>query len=270
VSEVKTSSEALVRRLFEHHNQGPESFVAELDRFYDPEIEWTPVVVGGLEGKTYRGYDGMRRYYADREEAFGSGRIEVLSCDAVADDVLVVEILSSGVGRGSGVPMEHTLWSVSWLRDGRVYRQQVFTSRAQALEAARSRNEALVRRLVALHNQDPERVLASLEEYFDPEVVWTPVTVGGLEAGTYHGYDGMRRYYADRGDAFGQGQVQLLGCETVGDDVLVAHVVDLGVGRSSGVALEQELWSAVWLRDERVLRWQAFRSRAEAMEAASA
>jgi ketosteroid isomerase-like protein len=138
VSEVKTSSEALVRRLFEHHNQGPESFVAELDRFYDPEIEWTPVVVGGLEGKTYRGYDGMRRYYADRDEAFASGRIEVLSCDAVADDVLVVEILSSGVGRVSRLPVDHTLWSVSWLRDGRVFRQQVFTTRAHALEAARA------------------------------------------------------------------------------------------------------------------------------------
>jgi hypothetical protein len=133
-----------------------------------------------------------------------------------------------------------------------------------------SRNEELVRRMCALHNQDPEKILASLEEFFDPGVQWSPIIVGGLEVGTYHGYDGLRRYYADRGDAFGKGTVEVLGCEPVGDDVLVVNVRDSGIGRASGVSLDQELWSAIELRDGRVLRWDSFRSRGEAMEAAGA
>ena len=133
-----------------------------------------------------------------------------------------------------------------------------------------SRNEELVRHMCELHNEDPGNVLESLEEFFDPEVEWSPIVVGGLETGTYHGHEGLRRYYADRGDAFGKGRVELLDCEPVRDDVLVIHVLDSGVGRSSGVSLEQELWNAVWLRDGRVLRWLAFPSRSEAMEAAAA
>jgi hypothetical protein len=136
MTEVGTRNEELVRRLFESHNQGPERFLATLDRFYDPEIDWTPAVVGGLERASYHGYEGMRRYYADREDAFGTGRVEVLACEPVADDVLLVHILSSGVGRASRLAIEHELWSVSWLRDGRVLRQQAFTTRAQAFEAA--------------------------------------------------------------------------------------------------------------------------------------
>jgi ketosteroid isomerase-like protein len=134
--DVQTGNEAVVRRIFDTHNRGPEEFLASLDGFYDPEIEWTPAVIGGLEGMTYHGYDGWRRYYADREEVFGEGRVEVISCEPVGDDVIVAHIRSTGVGRGSGLATEHKIWSVSWFRDGRVFRQQVFTSRTQAYEAA--------------------------------------------------------------------------------------------------------------------------------------
>jgi ketosteroid isomerase-like protein len=131
-------------------------------------------------------------------------------------------------------------------------------------------NEEKVRGMFATHNRGPEEVLDSLEQIFDPEIVWTPAVIGGLEGGSYRGYDGMRRYYADREDTFGEGQVHVLGCEAVGDDVVVAHVLSTGVGRASGASLEQELWMAIRLRDERVLDWRAFSSRTEAMEAATA
>jgi ketosteroid isomerase-like protein len=130
------SNEAVVRRIFDNHNRGPEAFFAEIEQLYDPEVRWTPVVIGGLEGTSYEGYDGWRRYYADREEVFGEGKVEVISCEPVGDDVIVAHIRSTGVGRGSGLATEHKIWSVSWFRDGRVVRQQVFTTRTQAYEAA--------------------------------------------------------------------------------------------------------------------------------------
>jgi ketosteroid isomerase-like protein len=131
-------------------------------------------------------------------------------------------------------------------------------------------NDQRVRSLFETHNRGPEAILAALEEIFDPEVRWTPAIIGGLEGGSYQGYEGMRRYYADRGDAFGEGKVHVLDIEPISDDVVVTHVLSTGVGRASGAWLEQELWMAISLRGGRVLHWCAFASRAEALEAARA
>jgi ketosteroid isomerase-like protein len=138
MNDLATRNEEVVRRIFDYHNEDPEKFLAALDEFYDPEVEWTPGVVGGLEGRSYRGYEGWRRYYADRGEVFGEGQVEVISCEPVGDDVIVAHIRSTGTGRGSGLATEHKIWSVSWFRDGRVVRQQIFLSHAEAMEAARA------------------------------------------------------------------------------------------------------------------------------------
>jgi ketosteroid isomerase-like protein len=138
------------------------------------------------------------------------------------------------------------------------------------MNGVRARNEERVRNLFDTHNRGPEAMLAALEQILDPEIVWTPAIIGGLEGGSYQGYEGMRRYYADRAEAFGEGQVHVLDTEPVGDDTVVTHVRSTGVGRVSGALIEQELWMAMWLRDERVVRWYAFPSRAEAMEAVRA
>jgi ketosteroid isomerase-like protein len=133
-----------------------------------------------------------------------------------------------------------------------------------------TRNEERVRNLFDTHNQGPEAMLAALEEILDPDVVWTPAVIGGLEGGSYQGYEGMRRYYADRAEAFGEGKVHVLHTEPIGADVVIAHVLTTGTGRVSGALIEEELWMAMWLRDDRVLRWFAFPSRDAAIEAAGA
>ena len=135
---------------------------------------------------------------------------------------------------------------------------------------AATRNEEQVRTVFQTHNEGPEAMLAALEELLDPEISWTPAVIGGLEGGSYQGYAGMRRYYADRDDAFGEGQVHVLDTESIGEDAVLAHVLSTGVGRVSRASIEQELWMAMWLRDGRVLRWQALSSRAAAMEALGA
>jgi ketosteroid isomerase-like protein len=134
------------------------------------------------------------------------------------------------------------------------------------VNGVQTHSEALVRKLFELHNDGPDVIMAAFEEILDPEIVWSPSVIGGLEGGNYQGYAGMRRYYADRAETFAEGQVHVLGVEQVGDDGLVTHVLSTGVGRASGAQLEEELWMAMTMRDGRVLRWQAFTSRAEAME----
>ena len=132
------------------------------------------------------------------------------------------------------------------------------------------RNEERVLSLFAAHNEGPETILGSLEEIFDPEIVWTPAIIGGLEGGSYRGYDGLRRYYADRDDVFEGGRVEVLECEAVDDGAVVARVLSTGTGRASGASLEQDLWMYIRIRDGRVVRWHAFNTRAEAMGAAHA
>ena len=138
------------------------------------------------------------------------------------------------------------------------------------MNGAATRNEEQVRNLFATHNRGPEEVLGALDEIFDPHVEWTPAVIGGLEGGSYQGYEGIRRYYADRAETFAEGQVQVLSTEPVGHDAVVAHVCSSGVGRMSGASLEQRLWMAIRLSDGRILHWRACSSRDEAMEAAGA
>jgi ketosteroid isomerase-like protein len=132
------------------------------------------------------------------------------------------------------------------------------------------RNEERVRSIFEAHNRGPESILNSLEEIFHPEIVWTPAIIGGLEGGSYRGYDGLRQYYTDREDAFEGGRVEVIDTEAIGDDKVIAHVLSTGIGRVSKAALEQELWMFARIRDGRVVLWHAFTSRAEAMEAAGA
>jgi ketosteroid isomerase-like protein len=133
-----------------------------------------------------------------------------------------------------------------------------------------TRNEQQVRNLFATHNRGAEEVLGALDDIFDPQVEWTPAVIGGLEGGSYQGYEGIRRYYADRAETFAEGQVQVLSTEPVGHHAVVAKVRSSGVGRVSGASLEQQLWMGIRLRDGRILRWRACSSRREALEAASA
>jgi ketosteroid isomerase-like protein len=131
-----SANERRVRSIFETHNRGPDALLAALEEIFDPEIVWTPAVIGGLEGGSYHGYDGIRRYYADREDVFETGRVDVIECEPVSDDQMIAHVLSSGVGRASGASLEHELWMLARLRNGRVVAWHAFTSRSQALEAA--------------------------------------------------------------------------------------------------------------------------------------
>ena len=131
-------------------------------------------------------------------------------------------------------------------------------------------NEERVRSIFEAHNRGPEVILGSLEEIFDPEIVWTPAIIGGLEGGSYHGYDGLRQYYVDREDAFEGGMGEVFETEAIADDTVIAHVLSTGIGRVSKAALEQELWMLARLRGGRVVYWHAFTSHAAALEAADA
>ncbi len=84
----------------------------------------------------FRGHAGARAWIAKLREAWGEGfRFEPQSITQ-GDDAVVVDTRASGVGTGSGVPIEMTVYMVLRFRDQRVVWTRSFTDRTEALEAA--------------------------------------------------------------------------------------------------------------------------------------
>jgi uncharacterized protein len=103
-------------------------------RYYAPEIEWS-TTDASIERATYRGHDGVRRFFGSFDREFDDLRFDV---DELIDagDQVIVTIRIGGRGRASGAPVDRTWSYVCSLRDGMIYRVRTYTERAEALEAA--------------------------------------------------------------------------------------------------------------------------------------
>jgi ketosteroid isomerase-like protein len=135
-----------------------------------------------------------------------------------------------------------------------------------------SEEEELVRRLIDAHNRGDDSMLDDYDELLAPDFEFIPMTVGVMGSpgrATYHGRDGMRRFYDERAEAFGGGEVHVRSCEQLGDAVVVS-ARSTAQGRGSGVVLEEEITLVYWVRDGKAVRLQAFRSRDEALGVARA
>ena len=126
----------IASRVMAAHNSGPEGLLAELDESLHPDCEGVPVVVGSLEGTRYRGRDGFRRWYAERDDALENSTVDVTSCTAISDEVVLVLGRSLARGRASGVEVDEEVGVVLTFRDGRIERDQAFGSHREAREAA--------------------------------------------------------------------------------------------------------------------------------------
>ena len=86
------------------------------------------------DGGTYRGQearDWILAYVASFDD-YTQEATEILD----AGDSVVVAVLQRGCPRGSDVSVESRWWQVLTFRNGSVTRTQMFSERAQALEAA--------------------------------------------------------------------------------------------------------------------------------------
>jgi ketosteroid isomerase-like protein len=135
-----------------------------------------------------------------------------------------------------------------------------------------SEAEELVRRVIDAHNRGGDAFLDAFDDICDPEFEFRPITVGAMgsrEGVAYRGRDGIERYYRDRAEVFDGGEVQIRSLEPAGDAVVV-RARSTARGRASGAAVEEEIALVYWVRDGKVIRGEAFRSAADALEAARA
>jgi ketosteroid isomerase-like protein len=122
--------EAVWRALDAYGREGLDGYL----RYLHPEIEWT-TTDAWIERATHRGHEGVRRYLGTIEEEFENVRVEPVEVIDAGEQV-VSSVRISGRGKGSGAPVELTLISVGWMRDGMAYRLRNYRDMAAALEAA--------------------------------------------------------------------------------------------------------------------------------------
>ena len=122
----------IIRRAFEALNSGgTEPF---LD-FVHPEFEATTPPHLGAEPGTFRGHDGVRRYFDSFSESMDDIRLEADTFHDFADRV-VVEMTLKARGKSTGIEVGQPLVQVWEIRDGKVFRLKNFATMDEAVEAA--------------------------------------------------------------------------------------------------------------------------------------
>jgi ketosteroid isomerase-like protein len=122
----------LVRRGMEAWNRED---LAELMALSDPDVEFVSIFAG-MEGRTYRGYDGLREYFADIRDTWSEFHRDIEEIIDAGGDQVIVSFHLRGTARASGVSVDENVTTVFRLRNGQLYRMIVFRDRDDALEAA--------------------------------------------------------------------------------------------------------------------------------------
>lgn len=121
-----------VRGLFRAFNR--RDIAAFLERI-DPDVEWVPIMAA-LEGRVYRGHDGVKQWIEDLDEHWELFEVEAEEFRDLGDRVLALGCWRAR-GRVSGIGLDNE--PGTWLlhfKAGEVVRLQTFTDRAEGIEAA--------------------------------------------------------------------------------------------------------------------------------------
>lgn len=121
----------IVKRGFEAlHRDGIDAMIDLLD----PEFEATVPPELSVEPDTYRGHEGMRRYFAAFE---GLDEVRFEFVDAVgAGDKVVATMRLRAKGTDTGIEVEQLAYQVWTVRNGKAVRVEAFADKSAALEAA--------------------------------------------------------------------------------------------------------------------------------------
>ena len=101
----------------------------------DPDFEVAVPPEVSAEPDTYRGHDGMRRYWESFQDAMEEIRFEAVRLWD-AGELVVVEMQITARGRRTAIAVEQRTAGVWRIHDGRALHVSVYASTSQALEAA--------------------------------------------------------------------------------------------------------------------------------------
>ena len=123
----------VVRSLLENFNErGIESI---LDRVH-PDFEGTVPPELSAEPDTYRGHDGIRRYFAGFEGVMEDVHVVVDEAIEAPGGCVVVGVRLRGRGVATELEVELVAWQIWSVRDGLIVRARAFATRDEALREA--------------------------------------------------------------------------------------------------------------------------------------
>ena len=232
-----------------------------LGRFLDPEIEWVPVSHSLQAVDSYRGFDGVRRFWGEFLSVWETYSVELLSLSGAGDRVAVVVRI---VGRTHELEVEETRSSLLTIRDGRVVHVQSFADPEGAVEAAAPPvgDEPVRGFAAAINRSDLEAAL----DVCHPEIEFRSVL--GVDGRAYVGHDGIRRYFEDISSAWEEWRVDVHETAAAPGGRVIIEMTMHARGKGSGAplaAFAAHIWT---LRDGRLVRNELFRDRTQAEQAA--
>jgi ketosteroid isomerase-like protein len=122
----------LMRHIFEVFNSEDIEGIVSL---IDPELEVEVPSEVSAEPDTYRGEEGIRRYFGSFQDAMDEIRFEPEQLRDAGQSV-VVALLLTAKGRQTAIPVEQRTGAVWTFRDGKVLRVRAYASWTDALRAA--------------------------------------------------------------------------------------------------------------------------------------
>jgi ketosteroid isomerase-like protein len=226
----------------------------------DPDVEWHGTVGGFDEGGVWSGRDAVVGQFTDYLEEWE--RLEMtaeLFIDAGGDDV-VVFFHERAKGRESGIEVETDTGVIQTIRDGRIARVRPFMDRAEALRAAE-----LPRNVAA--------ALRALEELPDVSDVWDPEleminAAGWVIEATYRGREGVRRWWDDLADAFGEFEAIVMTVRAIEGERVLTTQRSVGSFRLTDIPFDAPWASIFTFRDGRIVRAEGFLNESRALRAA--
>jgi ketosteroid isomerase-like protein len=137
VEEIAIAAEIeSIRRAYESF---PDAFAGNEEKYlhlFSPDVEWVPIMAA-LEGRVYRGHEGMRQWFADLRRDWEIFTPVVEEIHVLGDDNFLVLGHWRARGRVSGIELNDQ--PAAWLlhrKDGRTDRLQTFTDQDEGLKAA--------------------------------------------------------------------------------------------------------------------------------------
>jgi ketosteroid isomerase-like protein len=115
--------------------------------------------------------------------------------------------------------------------------------------------------IAAFRRGDVEAVLDGVSE----DVVW--IAARSAVEGAYHGHEGLRRFLADNAENFEVFEPRFAEIRDLGDRVLACGSFHIRA-RGSGVETSFPVAGIATYRDGKLARWEDFRERSLALEAA--
>jgi ketosteroid isomerase-like protein len=132
----------------------------ELTEISTADYEWVGAFLGVVEGGSYRGREGMVRYFSEAEETWQYFSVSGEEFRDLGDRVLVVGRME-GRGRGSGVKVDTSYTMVVEFREGKVARSRAYLDHGDALRAVGLAESAMSQENVEIED-DPEDAAKAL------------------------------------------------------------------------------------------------------------